>query len=37
MQINEQNNIPEPSTVIIWSLLGGMGIGIGWWRKKKAA
>jgi hypothetical protein len=29
--------VPEPSTLIIWSLLGGLGIGVGWWRKRKAA
>jgi hypothetical protein len=29
------NSIPEPSTIIVWSLLGGMGI-IGWWRKRMA-
>jgi hypothetical protein len=29
--------VPEPATVIIWSLLSGLGIGIGWWRMKKAA
>ena len=29
--------IPEPSTLIIWSLLGGLGTGVGWWRRRKAA
>ncbi len=29
--------IPEPSTFAIWSLLGLSCIGIGWWRKRKAA
>jgi hypothetical protein len=29
--------IPEPSTLIVWSLLGGIAIGLGWWRKLKAA
>ena len=30
--------IPEPSTLIIWSLLGAIGITIGWWsRRRKAA
>jgi len=24
--------IPEPSTVLIWSLLGALAVGIGWWR-----
>lgn len=29
--------IPEPSTVIIWSLLGALGITFGWYRKRKVA
>lgn len=29
--------IPEPTTIIIWSLLGILGITIGWWRRKRAA
>ena len=29
--------IPEPSTFIIWSLLGALGITVGWWRRKRAA
>ena len=29
--------IPEPSTIIIWSLLGAVGLGIGCWRRRKAA
>jgi hypothetical protein len=33
----EGNSVPEPSTLIIWSLLGGLAIGLGWWRKRKAA
>jgi hypothetical protein len=28
---------PEPSAFLIWSILGGLGIAIGWWRKRKAA
>jgi hypothetical protein len=28
--------VPEPSTIAIWSLLGGLGT-IGWWRRKRAA
>ena len=27
--------IPEPSTLIIWSLLGGIGIGIGCWPRRR--
>jgi len=26
--------IPEPSTLVIWCLLAGLGIGVGWWRKR---
>jgi len=29
--------VPEPTTLIIWSLLGGLGITIGWWRRRKVA
>ena len=27
--------IPEPSTLLVWALLAGLGIGVGWWRRKK--
>jgi hypothetical protein len=30
------DTVPEPTTLIIWSLLGGLGICIGWWRRKAA-
>ena len=29
--------VPEPTTLIIWSVLGGLGVGVGWWRRKRAA
>jgi hypothetical protein len=29
------NPIPEPSTLIIWSLLGAFGISVGWWRRRR--
>jgi hypothetical protein len=29
--------VPEPTTLIIWSLLGGLGIAVGRWRSKRAA
>jgi len=29
--------VPEPSTLIVWSVLGSVTIGLGWWRKRKAA
>ena len=28
---------PEPSTFIIWSLLGGLAVAVGWWRRRHAA
>ena len=28
--------IPEPTTLVIWSLLGTLGIVVGWWRRRKA-
>jgi hypothetical protein len=28
--------VPEPATIIIWSLLGGLGIVVGCWRKRAA-
>jgi len=33
----EANVIPEPSTFIIWSLLGTLGIIVGWWRRRREA
>ncbi len=26
---------PEPGTLIIWSVLGGLGFGLGWWRGRR--
>ncbi|HUT92486.1 MAG TPA: PEP-CTERM sorting domain-containing protein [Thermoguttaceae bacterium] len=31
------NPVPEPSTLIVWSLLATLGITVGWWRRKRAA
>jgi len=31
----QESVIPEPSTLLIWSLLAGLGIGVGWWRRKR--
>ena len=31
------STIPEPNTLVIWSLLGTLAIGLGWWRRRKAA
>ena len=28
---------PEPASVIVWSLLGGLGISVGWWRRRRKA
>jgi len=28
--------VPEPGTIVIWSLLAGLGIGLGWRRRKRA-
>ena len=36
IEYNRQN-VPEPSTLAIWSLLGGFGIAVGCWRRKRAA
>ena len=30
------SSVPEPASLLIWSLLGGSGIAIGWWRRRKA-
>jgi len=29
--------IPEPASIIIWSLIGAFGIGLGWWRRRRKA
>ena len=29
-------SVPEPSSIIIWSLIGLTFAGIGWWRRRKA-
>ena len=31
------DSVPEPSTLIVWSLLSTLAVGLGWWRKRKAA
>jgi hypothetical protein len=33
----EVSSIPEPTTIIIWSLLGGLAITVSWWRQKRLA
>jgi hypothetical protein len=32
----EASAVPEPATITMWSLLGGLGISLGWWRRRKA-
>lgn len=34
---NTLKPIPEPSSLIVWSLLAGLGIAVGWHRRRKAA
>lgn len=34
---NQQPVIPEPGSLIIWSLLGGIGIAFGWRRRRQVA
>ena len=34
---SSQATVPEPSTLIIWSVLGGVGLAVNRWRKRKAA
>ena len=29
--------VPEPASLVVWSLLGGLGIAVGSWRKRNAA
>jgi hypothetical protein len=31
----ETEQVPEPSTFIVWSLLGGLGMTFGWWRRRR--
>lgn len=37
LQVNvvPESVVPEPTTLIIWSLLGSFALGLGWWRKRK--
>lgn len=31
----EFEQIPEPASLIVWSLLGALGITVGWWRRRR--
>jgi hypothetical protein len=36
--LTEQSGVvPEPATLIVWSILGSLAVGLGWWRARKAA
>jgi hypothetical protein len=37
MQVSGNSTVPEPGAIIVWSLLGALGITLGWWRRRKAA
>ena len=32
--ISDTTTVPEPATIIVWSLLGALGIGMAFWRKR---
>jgi hypothetical protein len=33
----QEDVIPEPATVLIWTGVFGLALGAGWWRGRKAA
>jgi hypothetical protein len=35
--VDYTGTVPEPTTIIIWSLLGALAVTLGWWRRRKAA
>jgi hypothetical protein len=35
LRLSEVRPVPEPGTLLIWSLLAGLGIGVAWRRRKK--
>lgn len=37
MIIRSETVIAEPSTLVIWSVLGALGITVGWWRRRRKA
>lgn len=37
IRILDTNPIPEPSGLSVWSLLGAIGITVGWWRRRRRA
>jgi hypothetical protein len=37
LQPGDITPVPEPTTLIVWSLLGASGAAVGWWRRRRAA
>jgi len=35
--VRDVGTVPEPTTLLVWSLLGASGIGLGWWKRKRQA
>ncbi len=33
----EEAAVPEPASFVVWSLLGVVGLSVGWWRRRRAA
>lgn len=33
--LDEPTHTPEPSALIVWSLLGILAFGVGWWRRRR--
>ena len=33
--LTQTATIPEPASVVIWSLLGGLAVAVGWWRRRR--
>ena len=37
MEVSGVSAVPEPATILTWSLLGSFALGLGWWGKQKSA